>query len=76
VHNNDVYRLAVEVEGRGWSARLSNALTAVIPGRTAAVPVEITRAADAAATARLVFTAVSESDPRQRATHVIALTGR
>ena len=75
-HNNDVYRLTVEVEGRGWSARLSNALTAVIPGRTAAIPVEITRAADATATARLVFTAVSESDPRQRASHTIALSGR
>lgn len=72
----DVYRLSVAVEGQGWTARLSNALTAVIAGRTAAIPVEIVRSADAVPNARLLFTAVSESDPRQRATHAIALSGR
>jgi hypothetical protein len=75
-HNNDVYRLSVQVEGQGWSARLNTELTAVIAGQTAAIPVEITRAADAAPTGRLTFTAVSESDPRQRAIHAIALSGR
>ena len=75
-HNVDMYRLSIQVEGQGWSGRLSNALAAVPAPGTAAVPVEITRAADAVATARLVITAVSESDPRQRASHTIALTGR
>jgi M6 family metalloprotease-like protein len=65
--SHDVYRLRVTVRGDGWSAGLRNALTAVPFGEVAGVPVFVRHARGASATATVVLTATSESDPRRRA---------
>ena len=66
--DHDVYRLSVTVEGRGWSAGLQNALAAVKAGGARAIPVFLSRAAGAAAAAKVTLRAVSESDPTKTAT--------
>ncbi len=64
----DIYRLSVSVEGEGWTVALDNALVAIRTGRSATVPVFVTRSPGAAASAAITLTAVSESDPTKRAT--------
>ncbi len=64
---SDIYRLSVEVEGGGWTAQVQNALAAVKFGESQGVPVYLTHAADAAASATVTLTAVSESDPTKKA---------
>lgn len=59
----DVYRLAVSVEGSGWSARLLNELAAVEAGGSMPVRVYVTRGEDAADAATVTLRATSESDP-------------
>jgi hypothetical protein len=66
--NNDIYRLTVSVEGTGWTAQLRNALAAVAFGKSAAVPVHVTRAPGASASAVLTLAVRSESDPAKSAT--------
>ena len=65
---SDVYRLAVSVEGKGWSARLLNELAAVKFGESQPVAVYLSRAPGAASTARVTLKATSESDPTKTAT--------
>jgi M6 family metalloprotease-like protein len=72
----DVYRLAVSIDGAGWTAGLRNALAAVKAGESSALPVEIRRTADASRSARLTLTATSESDPTKTATVTTTVTGR
>lgn len=64
----DIYRLSVAVDGKGWSAGLTNALAAVRFGESATVPVFLARSDGAAGTARLILRAQSESDPTKTAT--------
>jgi len=66
--NCDIYRLSVSVDGRGWSAHLSNALAAVQFGGSILVPVYTSRLAGSSASAKVTLKAVSESDPTQTAT--------
>jgi hypothetical protein len=68
--DNDVYRLAVSVEGKGWFAQLRNALAAVKFGGSQTVPVYVTAAPVSAASAKVALTAQSESDPTKSATSV------
>ena len=49
---SDVYRLSASATGTGWSAKILNALTAVKFGDTVKVPVYVTKATNAAPTAR------------------------
>ena len=65
--NDDIYRLSVSVEGAGWTAQLRNALAAVAFGKSAAIPVYVTRAPGAAPSAAVTLTARSESDPSKTA---------
>jgi M6 family metalloprotease-like protein len=65
--SSDLYRLSVEVEGAGWSARLLNALAAVEFGGSSPVTVHVTSGEGAAATATVTLTATSESDPSRSA---------
>ena len=65
--NSDIYRLSVSVEGKGWSAQLTNALAAVKIGDSETVPVHLTRAPGSAASAKVTLKAVSESDPTKTA---------
>jgi hypothetical protein len=66
--DNDLYRLSVSVEGRGWSAQLQNALAGLKFGASQSVPVTVKRSAAAASSARITLVAVSESDPTKGAT--------
>jgi M6 family metalloprotease-like protein len=75
-HGSDVYRLSVAIEGDGWRADLNNALAALRFGDKGQVPVQVTRASGAAPSARVTLTAVSESDPRRRATATTVLSTR
>ena len=74
--DSDVYRLAVSIDGDGWSAALQNALTAVRSGRTETIAVRISKTANAARTANVTFTAISESDPGKRAVVSASLSAR
>jgi len=72
---NDIYRLTVAVEGRGWTAQLRNALTAVEFGKSASIPVFVTRARGASPSAVVILTARSESDPAKTATATCPVSG-
>ena len=61
------------MEGAGWSVELPNALAAVEFGKSATIPVHVTRAHGAAGTATVTLTAKSESDPAKSATAVCHL---
>jgi M6 family metalloprotease-like protein len=69
--NYDVYRIAVSVEGKGWSAHLQNELAAVQFGGSIIIPVFATHEPGSAATAKVTLQAKSESDPTKTATAVI-----
>jgi len=71
----DVYRLAVSVEGDGWSARLRNEIAAVTADGSAPVVVHVTRGAGAADAATVTLTATSESDPRLSTSAVLQVGG-
>ncbi len=63
----DVFRLSASVDGRGWSARLPNALAAVRAGASQEVTIFVSPAEDADPTARVTVEATSESDPSRSA---------
>jgi len=62
---SDVYRVSAVVEGSGWTAQLPNALVAIEAGKSATVPVHVTRSSGAR-TGRLTVTVASESDPAKK----------
>jgi len=60
---DDIYRLSVSVEGKGWTAQLQNALAAVKFGESVDVPIYVAAAAGSAGSAQITLKAQSESDP-------------
>jgi hypothetical protein len=72
---SDVYRLSLAVEGKGWEAKLQNALAAVKFGDSVNVPVYVSRGAGAS-TGTLKVTATSESDPTKTMTATYKLTAK
>ena len=62
---SDLYRLAVSIEGEGWSARLLNALTFAEFGGSREVPVFVSHREGALASAAVTLTATSEGDATQ-----------
>ncbi len=72
---SDLYRLSIRVEGRGWSARLLNALAAVETGGSRTVAVYVSREPDAAETATVTLQATSESDPSKSAVASVEVSG-
>jgi hypothetical protein len=60
---SDIYRLAITVEGEGWTARLQNALAAVPFGESRPVRVRVVAGRGAPRTATVTLEAVSVSDP-------------
>lgn len=64
----DIYRLSAKVDGNGWSAQFANELVAVEFGHEMEVPLYIAYTADAVPSAVISVTAVSESDPAEKAT--------
>ncbi|MGN9841743.1 M6 family metalloprotease domain-containing protein [Nonomuraea sp. H19] len=74
--NSDVYRLKAEVQGKGWTSQVPNALAAVAFGKQALVTVNAVRASGGDRLAKVKLTATSESDPAKTMTatcHVIGL---
>ncbi|MEV4174181.1 M6 family metalloprotease domain-containing protein [Nonomuraea sp. NPDC049709] len=74
--NSDLYRLKAEVQGKGWTAQLPNALASVAFGKQSLVSVNAVREAGGDRLARVKLTATSESDPTKTMTatcHVIGL---
>ncbi len=60
---SDVYRLSVSVEGKGWTAKLPNALAAVKAGQIRkSRPSMSSRENGASDSAKITLKAVSESD--------------
>ena len=72
----DIYRLSVTATGTGWTPHLQNALVAVKFGESLDVPVLFSMAGNAASTARVTLTAVSESDPTKKATATTSVRRR
>jgi hypothetical protein len=66
--NSDIYRLSVSVDGKGWSAQLSDALAAVQFGGSILVPVYASQRSGSSTSAKVTLKAVSESDPTIMAT--------
>ncbi|MEV0158547.1 M6 family metalloprotease-like protein [Nonomuraea fuscirosea] len=73
---HDLYRLKAEVQGKGWTAQVPNALASVAFGKQALVSVNAVRASGGDRLARVKLTATSESDPSKTMTatcHVIGI---
>ena len=64
----DVYRLSVSVEGKGWTARLINALAAVKSGASQPVAIYVSHGNGSDRSATVTLRAASESDPSKTAT--------
>jgi M6 family metalloprotease-like protein len=71
---SDIYRLAVTVEGDGWSAQLLNALAAVEFGASQPVTVYVSRDRDGSPSGTVTLRATSESDPSVTATLVVEVS--
>jgi hypothetical protein len=65
---SDVYRFAVEVDGHGWHAELPNALAAVGYGKSATVGVAVGAGRNAAKSAVISLTAISETNSKVKST--------
>jgi hypothetical protein len=72
--NADVYRLSVTVEGKGWTARLLNALAAVESGGSRTAKVFVSHEAASSPSAKVTLRAVSESDPTKAATATVSVS--
>ncbi|MFG1699113.1 M6 family metalloprotease domain-containing protein [Nonomuraea sp. NPDC049309] len=72
--NADVYRLKAEVQGKGWSVRLPNALASVEFGKQKPVSVDAVRDGGAHV-AKVKLTATSESDPAKTMTATCTVIG-
>ncbi|MFI9554478.1 M6 family metalloprotease domain-containing protein [Nonomuraea endophytica] len=73
--NGDIYRLKAEVQGRGWSAKLPNALAAVDFGKNELVTVNAVRGDGGSRLAKVKLTATSESDPAKTVTATCQVIG-
>ena len=71
---SDIYRLAVSIDGEGWSAQLLNALAAVEFGGSQTVTVYVSQEGGSSATATVTLRATSESDPSVTATSRVQLS--
>ncbi|HMA53509.1 MAG TPA: peptidase M6, partial [Acidobacteriota bacterium] len=71
---SDVFRLSVTVEGKGWDARLLNALAALKAGSSRPATVFVSRDDGASKTATVTLKAVSESDPSRTASASVKVT--
>ncbi|MCH7476336.1 MAG: hypothetical protein IIA27_16955 [Gemmatimonadetes bacterium] len=71
---SDIYRLAVSIDGEGWSAQLLNALAAVEFGGSHTVTVYVSQERGSSATATVTLRATSESDPSVTATSRVQLS--
>jgi M6 family metalloprotease-like protein len=61
-YNNDIYRLSVSIEGKGWNVQLLNNLTTVRPGDSVKIQVFVSHIKRCANVAKVTLTARSEND--------------
>ena len=61
--NSDIYRLSLTVTGQGWSADLTNELTAVAFGESVKIPVYVSHTGGISGSVSITLKARSESDP-------------
>jgi len=73
-HDFDVYRLSVSVEGKGWTARLLNALAAVKFGESQTVVVYVSQEGGSERSATITLRATSESDPSKTVTATVKVS--
>ncbi len=71
---SDIYRLAVSIDGEGWSEQLLNALAAVEFGGSQTVTVYVSQEGGSSATATVTLRATSESDPSVTATSSVQVS--
>ena len=72
--DSDIYRMSATIAGDGWGVEVQNALVALRFGEARQMTAFIRHTNDASATAVLVLTAMSESDPTLTATLTIPVT--
>ena len=72
--NNDIYRLSVTIDGKGWSVRLRNELAAVKFGNSITLPVIVMRNPASAPKATVTLKAISESNPVRSSTGTCTFT--
>jgi M6 family metalloprotease-like protein len=72
---SDVYRLKAEVQGKGWTAQVPNALASVDFGKQQLVTVDAVRASGGARLGDVKLTATSESDPSKTMTASCPVVG-
>lgn len=65
--NQDLYRLSLSIEGKGWEAKLPNALVALPFGQEKAITVYVLPQPGCSKQAVLVLRASSESQPEKKA---------
>ena len=70
---NDIYRITINVEGEGWDARISNELVCVESGKSADLPVWVSKIPGKKGDTSITVTATSESDPGVSSTVTIEL---
>jgi M6 family metalloprotease-like protein len=74
--DGDVYRLAADVDGHGWTVDIPNQLATADFGKSVRVPVYVLRSHSAAHVAKVHLTATSESDPSKTATATCTVPAR
>ena len=62
--DGDIYRLLVDVDGKGWNAVILNELVTARRGEEVEIPVYITREKGANKQANITLIAVSESESK------------
>ena len=67
VFGSDVFRLTIKSGSPDFAGNVQSALVAIANGKTASVPVYVTRT-QARSKGNITITIVSESDPTKRAT--------
>lgn len=69
----DIYRVALAVEGSGWTASIQNAFVGLNAGESTNVRVYLRATGRSARSGRVIVTVTSESDPSKSATAVTAV---
>jgi len=73
--NNDIYRLSITTDGKGWSAQLINEFAALLPGESLEVPVFLFREKGASHKAKVILTVQSERDQKKKVSSVFIVKG-
>jgi M6 family metalloprotease-like protein len=73
--NNDIYRLSLTIDGKGWSAQLINGFASLLPGESQEVPVFLSHEMRASHKARVILSVQSESDQTKKVLSAFLIKG-